>query len=145
MQNELYARNPKRVRYGTEAIPFCSPKHLTLMPHNIKDSSCLLCFKKSIRKSKPNCPCCLSKTFLQNVGFIWLNSSPPLSVCNLFAVHITCSCSYYVLSVRTMVIFMNLFIYESVLTFRIYRQLTLFVGFTLYCKSYLKGIKFRGF
>ena len=70
MRNELYARNPKTVRYGTETIPFLSPKIWSLIPQNIKDSGSLPCFKKNIRKWKPNYPCCLCKTFLQHVGFI---------------------------------------------------------------------------
>ena len=70
MRNELYARNPKTVRYGTETISFLSPKIWSLIPQNIKDSGSLPCFKKNIRKWKPNCPCRLCKTFLQHVGFI---------------------------------------------------------------------------
>ena len=69
-RNELYVRNPKTVIYGTKTIPFLSPKIWSLIPKNIKDSSSLPCFKNSIRKWKPNCPCRLSKTFLQHVGFI---------------------------------------------------------------------------
>ena len=70
MRNELYARNPKTVRYGTETISFLSPKIWSLIPQNIKDSGSLSCFKKNIRKWKPNCPCRLCKTFLQHVGLI---------------------------------------------------------------------------
>ena len=70
MRNELYARNPKTVRYGAETISFLSSKIWSLMLQNIKDSGSLLCFKKIIRKRKPNCPCRLFKTFLQHVGFI---------------------------------------------------------------------------
>ena len=50
IRNELYARNPKTVRYGTETISFLNPKIWTLVPQNLKDSSSLSCFKKSIRK-----------------------------------------------------------------------------------------------
>ena len=46
MRNELYARNPKKVRYGTETIFFLSPKIWFLIPQNIKDSGFLPCFKK---------------------------------------------------------------------------------------------------
>ena len=71
MRNELYARNPKTVRYGTETISFLSPKFWSLVPQNIKDSGSLPCFKKkkNIRKWKTNCPCRLCKTFL-HVDFI---------------------------------------------------------------------------
>ena len=73
MRNELYARNPKTVGYGTETISFLSPKIWFLIPQNIKDSGFLPCFKKkkkNIGKWKPNCPCRLFKTHLQHVGFI---------------------------------------------------------------------------
>ena len=71
MRNELYARNPKIVRYGTETISLLSPKIWSLIPQNIKGSGSLPYFKKkNIRKWKPNCPCRLCKTFLQRVGFI---------------------------------------------------------------------------
>ena len=70
MCNELYATKPKTVRHGTETISFLSPKIWSLIPQNIKDSGSLPCFKKNIRKWKPNCPCRLCKTFLQHVGFI---------------------------------------------------------------------------
>ena len=33
--NELYARNPKTVRYGTETMSFLSPKIWSLIPQNI--------------------------------------------------------------------------------------------------------------
>ena len=75
MCNELYARNPKTVIYGTETILFLSPKLCPLIPQNIChkniiDSNSLPCFKKSTRKWKPNCPCRLCKTFLRHIGFI---------------------------------------------------------------------------
>ena len=70
MRNELYARNPKTVRHGTETIFLMSPKIWYLIPQDIKDSGSLPCFKKNIRKWKPNCPCRLCKTFLQHVDFI---------------------------------------------------------------------------
>ena len=46
MCNELYARHPKTVRYGTETISFLSPKIWSLIPQNIIDSGSLPCFKK---------------------------------------------------------------------------------------------------
>ena len=75
VRNELYVRNPKTVRYGTDTISFLSPKIWSLIPQNIKDSGFLPCFKKKkekkkISKWKPNCPCRLCKTYLQHVGFI---------------------------------------------------------------------------
>ena len=54
MRNKLHARNPKTVRYSTKTISFLSPKIWSLIPQNIKDSGSLPCFKKNIRKWKPN-------------------------------------------------------------------------------------------
>ena len=87
MRNELYARNPKTVIYVTETT-FLSPKICALILQNIChkniiDFSSLPCFKKSICKWKPNCPCRLCKIFFQHVGFILLNSSPPFSFFSL--------------------------------------------------------------
>lgn len=67
---ELYSRNPKSVRYGTETISFLAPKIWATVPTNIKNCTSLLSFKTNIRKWKPDCPCRLCKTFLQHVGFI---------------------------------------------------------------------------
>ena len=39
MRNDLYARDPKTVRYGTEPISFLSQKIWALIPQNIKDST----------------------------------------------------------------------------------------------------------
>ena len=67
MRNELYGRNPKIVRYGTETISILSPKIWSLIPQNMKYSGSLPCLKKkqkNIRKWKPNCPYRLCKTFL---------------------------------------------------------------------------------
>ena len=54
MRNELYARNPKTVGYGTETISFLSPKIWFLIPQNIKDSGFLPCFKKKKKKKLEN-------------------------------------------------------------------------------------------
>ena len=54
MCNELYARNPKTVRYGTETISFLSPKIWSLIPENIKDSGFLPCFKKKTKETLEN-------------------------------------------------------------------------------------------
>ena len=53
MRNELYARNPKTVRYGTETISFLSPKMCSFIPQNIKDSSYLPYFKKTLENGNP--------------------------------------------------------------------------------------------
>lgn len=63
MRNELYARNAKTVKFGSETITFLLPKMWTLVAQNIKNSSSLTCFKNTIRKWKSNCVCRLCLTF----------------------------------------------------------------------------------
>ena len=72
IRNEIYARNPKTLRYGTEILtmPFLSSKIWAFTPQIIQDSSSLPCFEKKIRELKSNCPYRLCKTFLKNVDFI---------------------------------------------------------------------------
>ena len=138
MRNELHSRNPKTVIYGTETIFFLFPKICALIPQNIChkniiDSSSLPCFKKSIRKWKPNCLCRLCKIILQHVGFIQLNNSPPFSIFSLvylkfiylfiFILHIISKNYSYIISLRICFNFQkNWFV----------------IGFTLYCNSYVK-------
>ena len=74
MRNELNARNPKTARFGTETLSLLSPKIWASIQQSIDNSSSMPCFKKSIRKWKPTCPCRLCKK-----------------------VRITCLCSYYIL------------------------------------------------
>ena len=69
-RNELYCKNPKTVKYGTETISYLLLKIWCLVPEIIKSSTRLDIFKNKIRKWKPDCPCCLCKTYLQHVGFI---------------------------------------------------------------------------
>ena len=69
-KNELYSRNPKTVVYGTESVTIIAPKIWPIVPQEFKTSQSLYSFKKHIRKWKPNCPCRLSKTYLQHVAFI---------------------------------------------------------------------------
>ena len=69
-RQELYSRNPKTVKYGTETISFLAPKIWAIVPQNIKNFTSLPSFKINIRKWKPDCPCRLCKCFLKHVGFI---------------------------------------------------------------------------
>ena len=52
---ELYPRNPKTVRYGTETVSYMAPKIWSKVPETIKMSSSLESFKTKIRKWKPEC------------------------------------------------------------------------------------------
>lgn len=84
----------------------------------------------------------LNNSFLINLVF---NLSSQFLI---YLVHITCliayyikdhvcSCSYNVLFVRTIG---TLFIWEFVLIFNIYTQVTL-IGFTLHCNSFMKVVR----
>ena len=67
---ELYSRNPKTVRYGTETVLYMTPKIWSKVPETIKMSSSLDSFKSKIRKWKPECDCRLCATYLHDVGFV---------------------------------------------------------------------------
>ena len=66
-RNELYSRNPKRVKYGTETISYLAPKIWSLVSNAIKNSKSLDVFKFKIRQWEPDCPCRLCKNYLQHV------------------------------------------------------------------------------
>ena len=67
---ELYSRNPKTVRYGTETISYIARKIWSKVPETIKTSSSLESFETKIRKWKPECDCHLCTTYLHHVGFV---------------------------------------------------------------------------
>ena len=68
---EIYSRNPKTVRYGTETyVSYIAPKIWIKVPETIKMSSSLESFKTKIRKWKPECDCRLCTTYLHHVGFV---------------------------------------------------------------------------
>ena len=67
---ELYSRNPRTVKYGTETISYLAPKIWSIVPQTIKESTSIYSFKTKIRKWKPDCPCWLCKRYLQHVGFV---------------------------------------------------------------------------
>ena len=66
---ELYSRNPKTVRYGTETVSYIAPKIWSKVPETIKMSSSLESFKTKIRKWKPECDCRLCTTYFCYAGF----------------------------------------------------------------------------
>ena len=68
--SELYSRNPKIVKYGTEAISYLAPKIWSLVPNAMKSSKSLDVFKSKIRQWEPDSLCRLCKSYLQHVGFI---------------------------------------------------------------------------
>ena len=73
IRSELYSRNPKTVKYGTETIPYLATKIWYLFPNTINtiNSSKLLdVFKSNIRQWEPDYPCLLCKNYVQHVGFV---------------------------------------------------------------------------
>ena len=60
---ELYSRNPRTVKYGTETVSY-------IVPQTIKGSTSIHSFKTKIKKWKPDCPRRLCKRYLQHVGFV---------------------------------------------------------------------------
>ena len=69
-RSELYSRNPKRVKYGTETMSYLALKIWSLVPNAIKSSKSLDISKSTIKQWEPDCPCHLCKNYLQHVGFI---------------------------------------------------------------------------
>ena len=67
---ELYPRNPKTIRYGTETVSYMTPKIWSKVPETIKMSSSLDSFKSKIGKWKPECDCRLCTIYLHHVGFL---------------------------------------------------------------------------
>ena len=69
--DRLICNNIKTTRYGSESIKFLASKIWELVPHEIKNSSCLAIFKRKIKHWIPiQCPCKLCKTYIPNLGFL---------------------------------------------------------------------------
>ena len=64
-RSELYSRNPKTIKYGTETISDLAPKIWSLVPEAIKRIKSLDVFKSTVRQWEPGCPCRLCKIYLQ--------------------------------------------------------------------------------
>ena len=67
---ELYSRNPRTVKYGTETISYLASKTWSIVPQPIKESTSIHSFKTKIRKWRPDCPCRLCKRYLHYAGFV---------------------------------------------------------------------------
>ena len=64
----------KTVRYSTETITCLGPKIWLDIPDEIRESASLEIFRQKIKLWKPNsCPCCISKKYIANVGFLNLS------------------------------------------------------------------------
>ena len=70
---EFYIPNVDSVFHGQASIRYLGPPIWQLVPSEFKDLNTVSAFKAAIRKWKPNkCPCRLCKTYIGNVGFIWI-------------------------------------------------------------------------
>ena len=56
-RSERSRRNPKTVKYRTEAVSYFAPKVWSLAPEAIKSSKSLDAFKSKIRQWEPDSPC----------------------------------------------------------------------------------------
>ena len=63
---ELYFRNPKTIRYGTETVSYRAPKIWSKVSETIKMSSSLEYFQTKVRKWKLECDCRLCATYLHH-------------------------------------------------------------------------------
>ena len=73
LRNHLDFITPKvnSVFHGTESISYRAPKIWDIVPEEFKQKKSLNSFKESIKMWVPtNCPCRLSKVYLDAVGFI---------------------------------------------------------------------------
>ena len=71
LRNELRfnSRNICTVRYGIETVAFVGSRIWSYMPSELKKSMSLNVFRSKIKTSKPeNCPCKISKIYLQRNG-----------------------------------------------------------------------------
>ena len=61
-RSELYCRNPKTVKYGTETLSYLAPKIWSLIPQVMKSCKSLDAFKSKIRQWEPDYPSLLCET-----------------------------------------------------------------------------------
>ena len=68
---KLHSRSIKLVTFGSERLSHLTPRIWELVPVEIKNVDSVASFKRAIKKWKPiNCPCCLCRTYVFQVGFV---------------------------------------------------------------------------
>ena len=50
---ELYSRNPRTVKYGTDTISYLAPKIRSIAPHSTKESTSIYSFKTETKLPMP--------------------------------------------------------------------------------------------
>ena len=99
MRKDLYARNPKTVRHGTEIISFLSPKFWALIPETIKDFSSFL--KRAVENGNPTAHVVYAKQFC-NMLVLYSSTAvlPPQFLIYLkfiLLVHVVCDSYNYII------------------------------------------------
>ena len=70
----LQGRSIKTVMYGSETISSLGPKILDILLTELKKIVSPTLFKKKICEWAPkNCPCRLCKTYVQNIGYLYVH------------------------------------------------------------------------
>ena len=71
-KNSQFTIPPLRTVYhGLESISLLGTKIWNILPDSLKNANSIEAFKMQIKKRKPeNCPCRLSKFYVQNVSFV---------------------------------------------------------------------------
>ena len=70
-RSEFKRRNIKTVIYGSETLPLLGPQIWDLIPTELRNLTSLNAFKSKIKSwSTQQCPCCLCKKYISNLGFI---------------------------------------------------------------------------
>ena len=72
---KLDSRKIHSARYGIETASFVGARVWKSLPSNLKQCKSLELFKSKIKNLIPeNCPCKLSKTFLQRIGYVQISN-----------------------------------------------------------------------
>ena len=67
----FHSRNIRTAHFGSEKLSHLAPKTWELVPEEIKKLKSVASIKNAIKKWKPaNCPCCLRRTYIFQVGFV---------------------------------------------------------------------------
>ena len=67
----FHSRPIRSIIYGSETLSHLAPKIWELVPNHMKSLQSIAFFKSAIKKWKPSdCPCCLCRTYIFQVGFV---------------------------------------------------------------------------
>ena len=67
----FHSRPIRSIIYGSETLSHLAPKIWELVPTHMKSLQSIAFFKSAIKKWKlSDCPCCLCRTYIFQVGFV---------------------------------------------------------------------------